>query len=87
MNLVMVHADMARMIRRAEVGDAKSMGQYVASLMKRLRAAGATFAVLPAVTPHLCISELLAISHLPLVNLLEAVNDAARASGSVADSR
>ena len=28
MNLAMVHADMARMVRWAETGDAKSMGHY-----------------------------------------------------------
>ena len=32
-------------------------------------------------TPHLCISELQPISTLPLVNLLEAVNDSVRSSG------
>jgi aspartate racemase len=81
MNLAMVHADMARMVRWAETGDAKSMGQYVAGLLARLNAAGATFAALPAVTPHLCISELLPISPLPLVNLLKVVNDSVRSSG------
>jgi aspartate racemase len=81
MNLAMVHADMARMVRWAETGDAKSMGPYVSGLLSRLKAAGATFAALPAVTPHLCISELLAISPLPLVNLLEVANEAVRSSG------
>jgi len=81
MKLVMVHADMARMVRWAESGDAKSMAQYVAGLIARLQAAGATFAALPAVTPHLCISELQPISPLPLANLLEAVDDSLRSSG------
>jgi len=81
MNLVMVHADISRMIRWAESGDAKSMAQYVAGLIARLKAAGATFAALPAVTPHLCISELMSISPLPLVNLLEAVSDSVRSRG------
>jgi aspartate racemase len=81
LNLVMVHADMPRMIRWAEVGDAGSMAQYVAGLIGQMKAAGATFAALPAVTPHLCISELLPISPLPLVNLLETVGDAVRSSG------
>lgn len=81
MNLVMVHAEMGRMVRWAEGGDARSMGQYVADLIARLKAAGATFAALPAVTPHLCISELLPISPLPLVNLLEVVNVSLRSSG------
>lgn len=79
LDLVMVHADMRRMIRWAEAGDARSMADYVASLIARLQAAGATFAALPAVTPHLCIAELLPISPLPLVNMLEVVDDAVRA--------
>jgi len=81
MNLAMVHADMARMVRWAETGNAQPMAQYVAGLLARLKAAGATFAAIPAVTPHLCISELLPISPLPLVNLLEVVNDSVRSSG------
>jgi aspartate racemase len=81
MDLVMVHADMPRMVRWAQAGDAKSMATYVAGLIGRLQAGGADFAALPAVTPHLCISELLAISRLPLVNLLQTVNDAVQASG------
>jgi aspartate racemase len=81
MDLVMVHADMARMVRWAENGDAKSMAQYVSGLLARLKAAGATFAALPAVTPHLCISELLPISPLPLVNMLEVVSASVRSSG------
>jgi len=81
LDLMMVHADMRRMVRWAEAGDARSMAQYVAGLIERMKAAGATFAALPAVTPHLCISELLPISPLPLVNLLETVHDAIRSSG------
>jgi len=81
LHLVMVHADMPRMVRWAEAGDARSMAQYVAGLIARMKEAGATFAALPAVTPHLAIAELLPISPLPLVNLLEAVNDSVRASG------
>ena len=43
--------------------------------------AGATFAAIPAVMPHLCFSELLPISPLPLVNLLEIVNHSVQSSG------
>jgi aspartate racemase len=81
LNLAMVHADMARMVQWAGAGDAMSMAHYVAGLFARLKAAGAAFAALPAVTPHLCIPELLPISPLPLVNLLEVVNDSLRSSG------
>jgi aspartate/glutamate racemase len=39
MKLVMVHADMARMVRWAESGAARSMAQYVAGLIARLEGA------------------------------------------------
>jgi aspartate racemase len=81
LNLAMVHADISRMMQWAGAGDAKSMAQYVAGILARLKAAGATFAALPAVTPHLCISELQPISPLPFVNMLEVVNDSLRSSG------
>lgn len=81
MDLVMVHADMARMVAWAGAGDARAMSLYVAELVARLKTAGAKFAALPAITPHLCIADLLPISPLPLVNLLEGVNAAVRSSG------
>jgi len=81
MHLAMVHADMPRMVRWAGAGDAASMAQYVAGLIGQLKAAGATFAALPAVTPHLCISQLLPVSPLPLVNLLDVVDRAVRSRG------
>jgi aspartate racemase len=39
-------------------------------LIERLRAAGAEFAVVPAVAPHIAIAELIELSPLPLVNLV-----------------
>lgn len=81
MELAMVHADLTRMARWSREGDAKSMAGYLSDLIARLQAAGATFAAIPAVTPHLCINELLPVSSLPLVNILEVVSDSVRASG------
>jgi aspartate racemase len=80
LNRTSFRADMGRMVCWAEAGDAKLMAQYISGRLTRLKATGATLAALPAVTPHLCISELLAISPLPLVNLLKVVNDSVRAS-------
>jgi aspartate racemase len=40
-------------------------------LIARLKAAGAEFAVVPAVAPHIAIAELIEVSPLPLVNLIE----------------
>ncbi len=81
LDLVMLHADMPRMVRWAETGDARAMAGYVAELIARMQAAGASIAALPAVTPHLCFAELQPISPLPLVNLLQCVDAAVQAAG------
>lgn len=81
LDLVMVHADLRRMTGWAEAGDARSMAQYLAGLVGRMKDAGATFAALPAVTPHLSIADLLPLSPLPLVNMLQVVDDSLRSRG------
>jgi aspartate racemase len=71
LNLVMAHADMDRALRSVQAGDPAALAEYFAGLIRKLAAAGAEFAVIPAVTPHICIAELLQLSPLPLVNLVE----------------
>jgi aspartate racemase len=73
LHLIMAHADMRRALRHAEANDREGLAQYLCSLIEQMRAAGAEIAVVPAVTPHLCIRELKAISPLPLVDILESV--------------
>jgi aspartate racemase len=81
LELVMVHADMRRGVRYVEAGDRTGLAQYLAGLIARMRDAGAEIAAVPAVTPHICIRELEAISPLPLVSILDAVAREVRAAG------
>jgi len=69
LNLVMAHADVNRVLGAAQAGDKAGLAGYLAGLIDRLAAAGAEFAAIPAVTPHICIAELLNLSRLPIVNL------------------
>lgn len=71
LDLVMVHADVDRVRGAVAAGDRAGLASYLAELIGRLKAAGAEFAVVPAVAPHIAIAELLARSPLPLVNLME----------------
>jgi len=71
LNLAMVHADMNRGLAMVQAGDRAGLADYLAGLIAKLANAGAEFAVIPAVTPHICIAELLKVSPLPLVNLVE----------------
>jgi aspartate racemase len=70
LNLVMVHADMDRVRSAVAAGDKPSLASYLAGLIARLKAAGADFAVVPAVAPHIAIAELMELSPLPVINLI-----------------
>jgi aspartate racemase len=71
LNLVMVHADMNRVLGATQAGDKAGLAEYLAGLISRLANAGAEFAAIPAITPHICIAELLPLSRLPIVNPVE----------------
>jgi aspartate racemase len=43
--------------------------------LERLEAAGATIGILPAVTPHLCIEELMGIAPIPVIDLTNVISD------------
>jgi aspartate racemase len=81
LELVMIHAQMKRIFEHAAKGDAPGLARYLEEVIGQLKRGGATIAAIPAVTPHLCIHELLSISPLPLVNMLGAISDAVRARG------
>jgi aspartate racemase len=76
LDLVIVHADLATVSGYFSAADRPGLAGYLAGLLARLKAAGATLGVVPAVTPHMCIDELAAISPLPLVSMLDAVSAA-----------
>ena len=78
MNLVMIHASISRTTQHASAGDRQGLAVYFAGLLGRLKAAGATIGVVPAVTPHICIDELKAITPIPVVDLTQAVADEIR---------
>ncbi len=79
LRLLLVHADMHRVFQHASAGETELLARYFAELIGHLRDGGAEVAAISAVMPHLCIEELLPISPLPLVNLLEAVSAEIRA--------
>jgi aspartate racemase len=75
MSLVMNHASISRATLHASAGDRQGLATYFAGLLGRLKAAGATIGVVPAVTPHICMDELKAITPIPVVDLTQAVAD------------
>lgn len=81
LELSMVHAQMSRVFEHASAGDRLGLARYLAGILSQLMASGATLGVIPALTPHLAIDELLPISPLPLVSLIDAVNTEIAARG------
>ena len=71
MELVMAHAETSRVFAFVRSGDRDGLAAYLTNFVRRLEAAGAEFAVLPAVTPHFCARELAETSPLPLLNIFE----------------
>ena len=73
MRLVMAHASIIRATNYAAKGDRQGLATYLNGFLTQLKAAGATFGVLPALTPHMCIHELQAIAPLPVIDLTQVV--------------
>lgn len=71
--LLVVHADMERVLGNVTRGDIQALAGYFARLIERLAGGGAEIAAIPAVTPHICIRELEKISPLPLVSIIAEV--------------
>ena len=79
--IVIVHANMRRAIELVQAGKLDALAEYLASLIGRMAAAGATLAVIPAITPHICAAQLAAVSPIPFVNILDAIADEIRRRG------
>jgi aspartate racemase len=72
-NLLIVQADVNRVLHYAATGDIAQMADYLLVLIRRLQAAGAKVAAIPAITPHLCEPELIPWSPIPLVSLVDEI--------------
>src|SRR5271170_7125212 len=71
LDMVMAHAQTTRVFEYVDAGERDGLAAYLNGFIVRLKAAGAEFAVVPAVTPHYCIRELSAISPLPVLSIFE----------------
>ena len=72
--ILMVHADVRRVMNHAAAREADQLAQYLAGLLGQLARGGAEIASIPAFSPQICAAELAAITPLPLVSLLDAIS-------------
>ena len=78
-DLAIIHADVDKGQGFVREGRLDALADYLAGLVERLGRAGAEAAVLPAVTPHICVSELMSRIKLPLINIVDAIGAELRA--------
>jgi len=71
LDIVITHAETSRVFEYVQAGDRDGLAEYLLGFIRRLKAAGAEFAVIPAITPHYCVRELIAASPLPLFNIFD----------------
>jgi aspartate racemase len=72
-SLVMVHADVRRVMRLAGDRQARELANYLAGLLRQLAGAGAQIATIPAFSPQICAKELEEMSPIRLISLLDAI--------------
>src|SRR5260221_8406491 len=72
----MVHADVREMSRNLNDKNPKAQAEIFARLIGRMKAAGAQAAAVTSMGGHFCINELMAISPLPIINGIPAVDAA-----------
>ncbi len=76
MELTMAHAQIDAVVRNQSAGANEEQAALFATLLGHLKAAGAEIAAVTSLGAHFCIKELTEISPLPLVNIVEAVDQA-----------
>jgi aspartate racemase len=72
-DLVIVHADVDFGQGLVRAGKLDELARYLADFIARMAMAGARTAVIPAVTPHICIEELTPLLPIPLINIVEVL--------------
>ena len=81
LNLVLIHANLQTVERYLKSGQAEAYAVYIAGLVERLAAAGATAAAITSVASHYGFAEVEARSKLPLVSILRVIRDEIEARG------
>lgn len=86
LDIVITNAYTPRVFQFVEANDRAGLAEYLNGYIRRMQAAGAELAVIPAVTPHFCIEELVATSALPIISIFDPLREelARRMIGRVA---
>jgi aspartate racemase len=69
--LTMAHAHAPTALSLVQAGEIEGLADYLAGFMGGLAAAGASFVAIPAITPHICLSDLRRKVSLPILDILQ----------------
>jgi aspartate racemase len=72
-NILMVHADVRRVMGHAAARETRELAAYLTGLLRQLSRGGAQLAAIPAFAPQICVQELSQTTPLPLVDLLDSI--------------
>ena len=72
-DLVIAHADVDLGQALVRAGKLDELAGYLASFIDRMARAGAAMAAIPAVTPHICITQLMKRTRVPLINIVDPI--------------
>ena len=81
LELTIAHADAPTLIGNLERGDAAAQAAIFATLIGRMKAAGAEAAAISSIGGSFCIDALRPLSPLPLIDIIEEVDRALKESG------
>lgn len=80
-DLLMVHADVNRVLGHVAARETRELAVYLAGLLQRLADGGAKLATIPAFAPQVCAEELAVLSPLPLVDPVDVIADEVQRRG------
>jgi len=72
-SILMVHADVRRVMGHAAAREVPELASYLAGLLRQLADGGAEIATIPAFAPQICAQELAKMTPLPLIDLLDVI--------------
>ena len=71
LDIVIIHAQTPRVFEYVEAKNRVGLAEYLNGYIRRMKAAGAEMAAIPAITPLFCSKELAEASALPIVSLID----------------
>ena len=73
--ILMTHADVRRVMDLSAARAKQELAEYLSALLGQLAAGGAQIGIIPAFSPQICATELAQLTPLPLISLLDAIEE------------